>query len=55
VFREKVEWNELRASTGLSLLWLSPVGALTFSYAIPLNDKEGDELQAFQFTLGSAF
>jgi len=55
VFRDKVEWSELRASTGLALLWLSPVGALTFSYAIPFNDQEGDELQAFQFTLGSAF
>ena len=55
VYRNKVEFSELRASTGLSLLWLSPVGALTFSYAIPINDQEGDELQAFQFTLGSAF
>jgi outer membrane protein insertion porin family len=55
VYRDKVELSELRASTGLSLLWLSPVGALTFSYAIPINDQEGDELQAFQFTLGSAF
>lgn len=55
VYRNKVELSELRASTGLSLLWLSPVGALTFSYAFPINDKEGDELQAFQFTLGSAF
>jgi len=55
VYRDKVELSELRASTGLALLWLSPVGALTFSYAIPINDQEGDELQAFQFTLGSAF
>ena len=55
VFRDKVELSELRASTGLALLWLSPVGALTFSYAVPINDQEGDELQAFQFTLGSAF
>jgi len=55
VFQGKVEWSELRASTGLALLWLSPVGALTFSYAIPINDQEGDRLQAFQFTLGSAF
>ena len=55
VFEKKIEWSELRASTGLALLWLSPVGALTFSYAIPLNDQEGDKLQAFQFTLGSAF
>ena len=55
VYRNKVELSELRASTGLSILWLSPVGALNFSYAFPINDQEGDELQAFQFTLGSAF
>jgi len=55
VYRNKVELSELRASTGLSILWLSPVGALSFSYAFPINDQEGDELQAFQFTLGSAF
>jgi len=52
---EKIEFNRLRYSTGLALLWLSPVGAMRFSYAIPLNEKDGDELQAFQFTLGSAF
>ena len=52
---ETVSLSELRYSVGLGLIWLSPVGAMRFSYAFPLNEKEGDKIQAFQFTLGSAF
>ncbi|HID48387.1 MAG TPA: outer membrane protein assembly factor BamA, partial [Chromatiales bacterium] len=47
--------NGMRYSTGIALNWLSPVGALTFSYGVPLNKQPGDRVQAFQFTLGSAF
>ena len=47
--------NGMRYSTGIALNWLSPVGALTFSYGVPLNEQPGDRVQAFQFTLGSAF
>ncbi len=46
---------ELRTSTGIALIWMSPIAPLTFSYAFPLNDKEGDRLERFQFTLGSFF
>jgi outer membrane protein insertion porin family len=52
---ETVSLSELRYSVGLGLIWLSPVGAMRFSYAVPLNEQEGDKIQAFQFTLGSAF
>ncbi len=52
---QSVDLGELRYSSGVALLWLSPIGALRFSYAFALNDKPGDDLQAFQFTLGSAF
>lgn len=44
-----------RFSTGLSLTWMSPMAPLVFSYAIPLNKKDGDELQAFAFTFGTTF
>lgn len=50
---ESVELDQLRMSTGLSLAWLTPVGPLTFSYAMTLNDEPGDETEAFQFTLGT--
>lgn len=46
---------QLRQSAGVSLIWLSPVGPLSFSLSEPLNDKPGDRLEKFQFTLGSFF
>lgn len=50
---EGVELDLLRASTGLSMVWMTPVGPLTFSYALPLNEKQGDDVERFQFTLGT--
>jgi len=50
---EGVELDQLRYSTGLSMVWMTPVGPLTFSYAWPLNEKDGDEVERFQFTLGT--
>jgi len=47
--------GELRQSIGFGLNWYSPVGPLIFSLAKPLNDKEGDRTQAFQFSIGAGF
>lgn len=47
--------SDIRYSTGLSLTWLSPVGALSASLGFPLNDEEEDDTQVFQFTFGQAF
>ncbi len=52
---ETAEMSELRYSTGLTLRWLSPIGGLVFSYAVPLNEQEGDRTKSFQFTMGSSF
>ena len=45
----------LRYSAGLSAIWISPFGAMTFSIAAPLSKEDGDETEAFQFSLGSTF
>ncbi|HEU0188798.1 MAG TPA: BamA/TamA family outer membrane protein, partial [Gallionella sp.] len=45
----------LRYSAGAAFTWLSPVGPLKFSYALPINRKPVDMIQKFQFTLGSIF
>jgi len=37
--------EELRASTGLSFVWLAPIGPLRFSWSKALNDVEGDNLR----------
>ncbi len=47
--------GELRYSTGLSVAWLSPVGALSVSVAYPLNAQDEDNTQVFQFTFGQGF
>ena len=47
--------SDLRYSAGLSAVWMSPVGALTVSVAYPLNEKDEDDTQIFQFSFGSTF
>ncbi len=47
--------GELRASYGISFIWLAPIGPLRFSYAQTVNDQPGDRKQAFQFSIGSFF
>jgi len=62
---DRVDWSfdfgKLKKSAGIAVEWLSPMGLLSFSYAVPLNeDKEtdrffGDEVETFQFNVGNAF
>ncbi len=47
--------SDLRYSAGLSAIWVSPLGLLTFSLAQPINDQEFDETQRFQFSIGTTF
>jgi outer membrane protein insertion porin family len=47
--------DELRASVGLGLNWLSAMGPLTFSLAKVLEYEEGDDREAFQFSLAAPY
>ena len=55
------DYNELKQSVGLSVQWLAPMGIFRFSYGVSLNEFKGDgvryadEVERFQFTIGSAF
>lgn len=53
--QEEIDLGELRASAGISGVWLSPFGLLSVSLAQPFNDKETDDIQKFQFTFGTSF
>ena len=69
VYKDIDTWDagELRASTGLALMWRSPMGPISISYAFPLKKQdavrdangrviqEGDELERLQFTFGGTF
>lgn len=50
-----VDLGEMRAAAGVSLIWMSPVGPLTFAVAEPLNEDGRDETETFQFSLGTGF
>jgi len=57
----KPDFDELRASVGIGVQWLAPLGLFRFSYAYPLNEYRGndryfgDEVERFQFSIGQAF
>ena len=52
---DQSSFESFRYSAGVGIAWNSPIGPLKFSYAIPLNSKEGDRQQRFQFQAGTAF
>ncbi|MEJ6515525.1 MAG: outer membrane protein assembly factor BamA [Pseudomonadales bacterium] len=46
--------GELRYTAGFALTWITGFAPLSFSISIPLNEKDGDETESFQFELGQA-
>jgi outer membrane protein insertion porin family len=52
---EKLTAASLRASAGLGLSWLSPVGPLKLSWGSPVRYERNDRIQKFQFQIGTAF
>lgn len=51
----QVRFKDLRASWGIAATFLTPLGAMKFSYAFPMNPKPGDQTERFQFTLGAYY
>jgi outer membrane protein insertion porin family len=49
------KFAQLRASWGIAATFLTPLGAMKFSYAFPMNPKPGDQTERFQFTLGAYY
>jgi outer membrane protein insertion porin family len=49
------DMDELRYSAGMAVTWYSPMGPIKLSLAKPLRAKDDDDLQEFQFQLGTVF
>ncbi len=52
---EKIRAQDIRASVGFAVAWDSPVGPLRFSIGTPINSKDDDKIERFQFQLGKIF
>jgi outer membrane protein insertion porin family len=52
---ESFDFAKMRASVGIGLSWISPIGPLRFAYATPVRKFAGDEIQKFQFQIGTSF
>ena len=52
---EKISLGDLRASAGIGLSWISPMGPLRFSYATPIRKETNDKIQKLQFQIGTSF
>ncbi|AVO40069.1 outer membrane protein assembly factor BamA [Simplicispira suum] len=52
---ERVRFSEMRASVGVGLSWISPLGPLRLAYAKPVRKFAGDRIQELQFQIGTSF
>jgi outer membrane protein insertion porin family len=52
---EQIKADSLRASAGIGLSWISPVGPLKLSYGNPFRKFPEDKIERFQFQIGTAF
>jgi len=47
--------DKIRSATGVSVNWFTPVGPLSFSYAIPISEAATDKTESFRFQIGTSF
>ena len=52
---QSIRAQDLRASVGVGISWISPVGPLKLSYAKPVRYFDQDKIQRLQFQIGTAF
>jgi outer membrane protein insertion porin family len=57
VFAEKQKFSasDLRASAGVGISWVSPVGPLRLAWGNPIRKQPGDKIQKLQFQIGTTF
>jgi outer membrane protein insertion porin family len=52
---QSIEDGELRYTVGIAFTWITGFAPLSFSLSHPINHRPGDEVQTFQFELGTTF
>jgi outer membrane protein insertion porin family len=54
-FLRTSQFSDLRASAGVGISWISPVGPLRIAYARPVRKFANDKPQSIQFQIGTSF
>ena len=54
-YNSSLDSNKIRSSSGIAVNWFSPIGPLTFSYAVPLSESNTDITERFRFRIGTSF
>ena len=54
-YNSSLDSNKIRSATGIAIDWFSPIGPLSFSYAIPLSEANTDVTEKFRFQIGTSF
>ena len=54
-YNSALDSNKIRSSSGIAVNWYSPIGPLSFSYAIPLSEATTDITENFRFQIGTSF
>lgn len=54
-FQKTTKLSDLRASAGIGVSWISPVGPLRIAYAKPVRKFANDKPQSVQFQIGTSF
>ena len=49
------EGSEIRSATGVAVDWLTPVGPLNFTLALPVTKADSDKTETFRFNIGTSF
>jgi len=54
-YDNSLDSDKIRSSTGLSINWFTPIGPLSFSYAIPLSEASSDKTEKIRIQIGTSF
>jgi outer membrane protein insertion porin family len=54
-YNSSLSGSGTRSSIGAALDWMSPIGPLNFSLALPISKQTGDKTETFRFNLGTTF
>jgi outer membrane protein insertion porin family len=52
---DAIQVDDMRASMGVGISWISPVGPLRLAFAKPVKQFDGDKIQSLAFQIGTSF